>query len=86
MKELKTLTVGELKTALESFDDDMPVLTSYSYGDYRRTIAAGCLSDREIDEYEVKWSENLRTWMVPEDVYNIDEDKLYFAVVIGPKP
>jgi hypothetical protein len=48
------LTVGELKAALDAFDDDARVVFTYQYGDHWRTIVAERVSD--VAAGRVKWS------------------------------
>lgn len=42
-----TITVGELKELLEQFDDELPVLFSYDYGDHEHTTVAGTISSAD---------------------------------------
>ena len=42
-----TMTVGQIRQALEKYGDEMPVVIAYSYGDYARTQAV-----RAIDGFE----------------------------------
>jgi hypothetical protein len=38
MKELNTISVGELKEILENYDDETPVAFACNYGDRGRTL------------------------------------------------
>ena len=44
MKNLRTLTVGQLKELLEDYDDDLQVIFTADYGDYHHTAQALPLS------------------------------------------
>lgn len=46
-KALPSMTVGELKELLEQFDDELPVLFSYNYGDHWNTTVAGTISSAD---------------------------------------
>jgi hypothetical protein len=39
-RQLKTITVGELKDLLDGYDEDTPVIFSADYGDYHHTPQA----------------------------------------------
>ena len=91
-EQLNTMTVGELIESLQGFDENTPVVLSYQYGDYWRSICANTVGRDDIDEGEVEWSGYHETWKLSKDdgefedgEYAEDDDKRQVAVVIGPK-
>lgn len=48
MPNISTLTVKELKTLLENFDDDSPVYFGYNYGDHWRTEVADAITKARL--------------------------------------
>jgi hypothetical protein len=56
------MTVGELREALEEFDEDTEVMLSYDYGDRSHTSVAEHI--RQVHIRHVAWSGYLRMYEV----------------------
>jgi hypothetical protein len=54
IKQITSLTVREIKDLLNQFDDDLPVVFSYSYGDHWHTVALGEIN--QAQEEAAEWS------------------------------
>lgn len=54
-KQLVSLTVGELIEQLQNFDEDLPVVFSYTYGDHWSTIVLGEIG--QVEEEVADWSD-----------------------------
>ncbi len=68
-KELKTMTVGELKAYLEEFPDDQKIGFSYQTGDFWKTELFGEIGSAEYAT--VAWSEHSRAFRL------VDESEKY---------
>jgi hypothetical protein len=51
----RTMTVAELREALEDYPDETKVFFSYNFGDYGRTTVAQPIND--IEESEIEYSD-----------------------------
>ena len=78
MDKVEVVTVGQMKSLLDDYDDDLPIGFGYPIGDYWRST--GVVLPNIAEEKHVKWSPNQRTVVVDEsedpssDVWLIVED------------
>lgn len=79
---LRTITVKELKAALEGFDENMPVVLARPSHDYWRSITAGSFDENEIEVVTLSWSDYHNTWKVPKDEPE-EEAEVVEALVLG---
>lgn len=74
-RELRTLTVGQLRDLLADYGDDLPVVFSCDYGDYCHTEQA--LPIRGHDVFEVVLEESAYSQsgfaVADDDDYDVDE-------------
>ena len=66
--EIRTMTKADLIEALEFFDDDTPVLFSYTYGDYWRSKVAEGI--QEVEEQDIHWSDYHSMYKITEEEYS----------------
>lgn len=82
MHNLSTMTVGELREALNGYDENTPVMVPYPSGDYWHTQLAGNVSGFRINEGLVQWSEYHREWKIIEADEEDDKDEESQAVLL----
>lgn len=84
-KNLDTLTVGELKELLDNFDDEMPVLFCYNYGDYWSTVVAETIGADDVDEGKIFWSSyhNKYKVVLNDDYSELTEEDGVDVLIIG---
>ena len=71
-------TVGELKAVLDEYEDDMPVMKSYNYGDHWSTTVAENLD--EVQDNFVKYSSYHRMGKVSEEGFK-EEDSIKVLIL-----
>ena len=73
MDNVEIVTVGQLRSLLDDYDDDMPVGIGYQYGDYHRST--GVVVPSVPEEKHVKWSANLRSIIVDEGGHDNEDEE-----------
>lgn len=76
-RELKTMTVRELKTLLEGYDDDMKVCYQHPSHDYWETQLAGRI--RHAEEADVEYTEYHLCHQVLEESDDDKDDENFVA-------
>lgn len=79
-KDLKTMTVRDLKNLLDDYDDDMPVVMSAPSGDYWGSVLALPIDSQETQEGGIRYSEYHRRWKLAGE--NDDADDTV-ALILG---
>lgn len=77
-------TVRELIEQLENCDPDLPVFFAYPAGDYWKNTLAGSVEN--LEEKQITWSEYHRTFKVPSEDRDMDDEEkedAVDAVVLG---
>jgi hypothetical protein len=82
MKELNTISVGELKAILENYDDETPVAFACNYGDRGRTLQVIniCGNDSMEAIHETAYSES--GFAVTRDMGDSEDDEDPLEVLI----
>jgi hypothetical protein len=62
---ISTMTVGELKDALDDYADDTLVMLAHDYGDHCHTTAVECIA--EVEEAEVEHRGAYGTYNIVDD-------------------
>jgi hypothetical protein len=78
---IRTMTVAELREALESFEPDAPVVFTYNYGDRAGTSAVGVI--RVVAEMPLRSTGYSATGLALREDDDEGDDNEQTAVVLG---